>query len=457
MNDITALLVKQRAFFDSGATKDISFRKQKLGLLRDAIRKHEKEICEALHQDLSKAAFEAYVTEVGIVMEEISHTLKHLSRWAKPKRVKTPLMHFPSSSRIYAEPYGSVLIMSPWNYPFQLTIVPLVGAIAAGNCSVIKPSEYSLHTSEIIGKIITEIFDDDFVSVVRGGREANKNLLTEKFDYIFFTGSPGVGKVVMEAASRHLTPMTLELGGKSPCIVDGTANIRLAARRIVWGKFLNAGQTCVAPDYLLVQKTMKDALLEEMKKCILDFYGTAPLDNEDYPKIINQHHFERLLGLMEGKRTVTGGLSDPVTRKIAPTILNEVTWESDIMREEIFGPLLPVIEFSDFHDMLALVNRHPKPLAFYLFTTSKEHEAYALKSVSFGGGCINDTVIHLSSPNLPFGGVGESGMGRYHGRNSFETFSHFKSMMKKSNVLDIPLRYPPYRNHLKTAKKFMGG
>lgn len=455
MSDVKKTLEKQKTFFNTGKTKDIPFRIAKLNQLRETIKKYENEILSALKQDLNKAPFEAYETEIGIVLEEINHTLKHVSRWARPKRVKTPLIHFPSSSYIFTEPYGSVLIMSPWNYPFQLAVAPLVGALAAGNCAIVKPSEYSFHTSEVIEKIITEIFDESYVSIVRGGREANKQLLDEKFDYIFFTGSPFVGSVVMEAAAKHLTPVTLELGGKSPCIVDETANIKLAAKRIVWGKFLNAGQTCVAPDYLLVHKSVKAELVQEMISYIKVFYGDSPETNEEYPKIINQKHFERLLGLLESGNILTGGQYHEAGRQIAPTILDNVTWKSVVMQEEIFGPLLPVMEFENLRDALEMINQHPKPLAFYLFTTSKKNEMYAIKTASFGGGCINDTIIHLSNPHLVFGGVGESGMGQYHGKGSYDTFTHPKSIIKKSNLLDINLRYPPFKNHLNLLKKFM--
>lgn len=455
MYNIKQTLERQRAFYNTGETKNIHFRIAKLNLLRNAIKKYEKEILYALKRDLNKAPFEAYETEVGIVLEEINYTIKHVSRWARPKRVKTPIMHFLSSSYIYTEPYGSVLIMSPWNYPFQLAIAPLVGAIASGNCCIVKPSEYSFYTSEIIEKLIKEIFDDSYVAVIRGGREANQSLLEEKFDYIFFTGSPQVGRIVMEAASKHLTPVTLELGGKSPCIVDETANVKLAAKRIVWGKFLNAGQTCVAPDYLLVHKSVKDKLIHEMKNYITLFYSNAPETNEDYPKIINERHFERLLGLMNSGNVLFGGKSNKETRQISPTIMDGVTWESAVMQEEIFGPLLPIIEFESLQDVLKLLKDRPKPLALYLFTTNRKNERYVINNASFGGGCINDTVIHLSNPNLLFGGIGESGMGQYHGKGSYDTFTHPKSIIKKSNIVDIYLRYPPFKEHLKLLKKIM--
>ncbi|MEM5817823.1 MAG: aldehyde dehydrogenase [Desulfitobacterium hafniense] len=455
MSEIKEILAKQKALFQTGKTKELQFRRDMLNKLRSAIKIHEEEIVAALKADLNKAPFEAYATEVGMVLEELNYTLKHISSWVKPKRVRTPLVHFPSASYLYTEPYGSVLIMSPWNYPFQLTLAPLVGAISAGNCAVLKPSEYSANTSAMIERIVKEIFDESFVAVVRGGREANKTLLNEKFDYIFFTGSTEVGKTVMESAARHLTPVTLELGGKSPCIVDDTADLELAAKRIVWGKFLNAGQTCVAPDYLLVHRTVKEKLIQEIKKSITAFYGHDPIRNEDYPKIINQKHFERLLGLLKSGRIVEGGRSEEKTRRIAPTILDDVIWDSPVMKEEIFGPLLPVLEFESFEAALSTVNQHPKPLALYLFTRSKDHEAQAIRETSFGGGCINDTIIHLANPNLRFGGVGESGMGQYHGKGSYDTFSHVKSIMKKSNRLDIPLRYPPFKNHLSLLKKLM--
>lgn len=455
MKQIKQTLASQSAFYASGKTKNIQFRIVKLKRLYAAVKKYQSEILYALKRDLNKAPFEAYETEVGIVLEEIRYTINRVSQWSKPKRVKTPLIHFPSSSYLYTEPYGTVLIMSPWNYPFQLAMVPLVGAIAAGNCAVVKPSEYSFYTSEIIEKIIREVFGDHHVSVVRGGREANQTLLDEKFDYIFFTGSPQVGRVVMEAAAKHLTPLTLELGGKSPCIVDETANIRLAAKRIVWGKFLNAGQTCVAPDYLLVHSSVKNRLIHEMKKYIVKFYGIDQVNNEEYPKIINAKHFEHILGLMKSGRIAFGGQFDQKSGRIAPTILDQITWDSAVMREEIFGPLLPVMEFDDLQQALAMLSEHPKPLAFYFFTTSKRNEAYAIRKASFGGGCINDTIIHLSNPNLLFGGVGESGMGQYHGKGSYETFTHTKSIMKKSNLLDVNLRYPPFKNHLRVLEKLM--
>lgn len=455
MNNIKEIIEKQRLFFEEGKTKDLDFRIDKLKLLRKIIIENMEEIMEALKKDLNKAQFEAYETEVGLVLEEIKYTIRHLPNWVKRKRVKTPLTHFFSSSYIYSEPYGITLIMSPWNYPFQLTIVPLIGAIAAGNCSVIKPSAYSQYTSEIIDRLISENFNEDYITVVRGGREENKTLLQEKFDYIFFTGSVQVGKSVMESASKNLTPVTLELGGKSPCIVDETADIDIAAKRIAWGKFLNAGQTCVAPDYLMVHRSVKDKLMHKMKEYIVKFYGSNPCNNEDYPKIINDKHFTRLLGLLKNENVIFGGESNNKTNQISPTIVDNVTWDSLIMQEEIFGPLLPVLEFENLSEVISMVNKRPKPLALYYFSNDRSRQKNIIRSISFGGGCINDTIVHLATSYMPFGGVGDSGMGGYHGKASFETFSHKKSILQKSNLLDVPLRYPPFKNNLNLLKKIM--
>lgn len=454
MEDIISIIKLQRLYYASGKTKDINVRLEYLKRLGQSIHKHEEEILEALRKDLNKSPFEAYATEIGMAYEELRFVQKHLRSWAVPKRVKTPITNFPSVSRIYSEPYGIVLIMSPWNYPFQLTITPLIGAIATGNCAVVKPSNYSPNTSKIIETVLSEVFRQDYVAVIQGGREANQSLLEQKFDYIFFTGSVAVGKTVMGAAAKHLTPVTLELGGKSPCIVDETANLELAARRIVWGKYINAGQTCVAPDYLLVHQSVKEPLIKKMKEYIKRHYG----DNgryEELPKIINEKHFQRLLGLIEGEEIITGGTGDPKTNQIVPTILNHITWDSRIMEDEIFGPILPVIEYQDLDEIIQKINSRPKPLAFYFFTTSKEAEKKVLGEISFGGGCINDTIMHLATSYMPFGGVGDSGMGGYHGKASFDTFSHHKSVLKKSLRIDIPLRYPPYKDHLKFARKLM--
>lgn len=452
---ISTSVLQQRKFFSEGRTHSLAFRRRQLLALHNAITKYEPKLLDALKKDLNKAAFESYETEIGIVLEEIAFALKHFTAWAKPKRRPTPLMHFPSSSYLCSEPYGCVMIMAPWNYPFLLTISPLIGSIAAGNCSIIKPSEYAPHTADVMEQLLHEVFPSYYVDVIRGGRKANQSLLNERFDYIFFTGSVNVGKLVMEAAAKNLTPVTLELGGKSPCIVDETANIKLAAKRIVWGKYLNAGQTCVAPDYVLVHKSVKDALIRAMKSYINKFYHYAGSLSSDYPRIVNRKHFERLCGLLESGHVICGGSPYPDTLQIEPTLMDQVTWDSDVMQEEIFGPILPILEYNDFENVLAQVRKREKPLALYLFTTDNMHEKMVLSTVSFGGGCINDTIIHLSNPHLPFGGVGNSGIGQYHGVESFRAFSHEKSIIRKSNMVDIPLRYPPYKNHLKLLKKFL--
>lgn len=456
MSNFQEILDTQRTYFNSGQTLDLDFRITALKTLKRSIQKHEKEILDALKRDLNKSAFEAYATEVGVVLDEINYAIKNLPRWVKIKRVKTPLLHFKSSSYRISEPYGVTLIMSPWNYPFQLTIAPLIGAIAGGNCSVVKPSAYSPASSAVMAKILGEYYEQKYITVIEGGREANQSLLDEKFDYIFFTGGTSVGKTVMAAASRNLTPVTLELGGKSPCIVDREVNIDLAARRIVWGKFLNAGQTCVAPDYLLVHKAVKNELINCMKKYIIQFYGENPCQNKDFPKIINLKHFRRIKDYLNSGDRVLGGEFDEQSLRIAPTILDSIKWEDPVMQEEIFGPVLPILDFSDISEVISTLNSRPKPLALYLFSTNKELENRIVRSVSFGGGCINDTIVHLGTSYMPFGGVGDSGMGGYHGKWSFDTFTHTKSILKKSNAIDIQLRYPPYGNKLGILKRFLG-
>lgn len=451
----TGRVEAQRKFFETGATKDIRFRLKQLNILRNAIREREPVLMEALREDLNKSPFEAYATEIGFILDEIRFTMKHLSGWARPKRVPTPLVHFPSVSRIHSEPYGIALVMSPWNYPFQLAMAPLAGSMAAGNCTVLKPSEYSFYMSEALESLIGNYFDPAYITVIRGGREANKTLLDEAFDYIFFTGSVSVGKTVMEAAARHLTPVSLELGGKSPCIVDETAHIGLAGKRIAWGKFLNAGQTCVAPDYLLVHESVKDRLVNAIQDSIHQFYGANPCGNPEYPKIINDKHFARLIKLMKSGNALIGGTYDAKSRRITPTVMDDVTWDSAVMQEEIFGPVLPILTFSSLDEAIATVNSQPKPLALYLFTADRQREKAVLRNISFGGGCVNDCVVHLATPHMPFGGVGGSGMGGYHGKASFDTFSHKKSILKKSTLLDVSLRYPPYKNHLSLVKRIM--
>lgn len=445
MKTIEGIAAAQRAYFAAGKTLGLDFRLEQLRKLKMAVTMHEVDLLLALKADLNKPRFEAYGTEIGLFLDEADYLIKHLKNYMKPELVRTSLVNFPSISSIRREPYGITLVISPWNYPVLLSLEPLIGALAAGNCVVLKPSNYSPHVSKVLKEMLGEIFPDEYVAVVEGGREENQLLLEEKFDYIFFTGSVKVGNLVMESASRNLTPISLELGGKSPCIVDETANLKLAAKRIVWGKYLNAGQTCVAPDYLLVHETVKTKLLEYMKYYINKRYNCKETDLQEYPRIVNQKHFIRLMGLMSSGKLVIGGKGYPRQLQIIPTILDEVNWSSPIMQEEIFGPILPVLTFKNLKEAFAMVQARPKPLSAYFFTKDRRREAYFLKHVSFGGGCINDTVMHLASSLMPFGGVGDSGMGGYHGKSSFETFSHTKSILKKSGVIDMPFRYPPYK------------
>ncbi|WP_369813264.1 aldehyde dehydrogenase [Caloranaerobacter sp. TR13] len=455
MDEIKKLIDKQKEYFRKGITLDVSFRINKLKVLRRAIIENEGLILKALKEDLNKSDFEGYETEIGIVLDEIRYIMKNLKSWAKPKRVKTPITQFISKSYIYSEPYGIALIIAPWNYPFQLVMAPLIGSISAGNCSIIKPSEYAPNTSKVISKIISDNFEEEFIAVVEGGIEVNKALLKEKFDYIFFTGSVNVGKIVMEAASKHLTPVTLELGGKSPCIVDEDTDVDLAAKRIVWGKFLNAGQTCVAPDYLYLHKNIKNRFIKSAVNFIKEFFGENPLKSVDYTRIINITHFNRLKKFLKDGNILYGGDFDEEKLYIAPTIIDNITWEASVMQEEIFGPILPVLVFEELDEVIKTINIHPKPLALYYFSNDKEKQERVIKEISFGGGCINDTIVHLATPYLPFGGVGNSGMGSYHGKASFDNFSHKKSVLKKSNLIDIPLRYPPYKGKIKLLRKIL--
>jgi aldehyde dehydrogenase (NAD+) len=453
MADIKEIVRQQREYFTKEETHSISFRLSALKKLKGSIERHEEDINKALKKDLNKAPFESYASEIGLIYSELKDVIKNLHRWSRKKRVRTPLVHFYSTSYQVSEPYGIVLIMSPWNYPFQLTIAPLIGAIAGGNCAVIKPSAYSPATSAAIAEIIRDCFDEQYIAVIEGGRDANQELLGECFDYIFFTGSVRVGKLVMEAASKNLTPVTLELGGKSPCIVSNDADIDLAAKRIIWGKTLNSGQTCVCPDYLLVHKDVKEELMTAMIKYLRIFYGDQPCTNDEFPRIVNKKHFNRLKSLLSDAHIVTGGDINEETLQISPTIIDRVTWEDLVMQEEIFGPILPVLEFESIEKVITMINNHPKPLALYLFTRSKGIEKRIVNGISFGGGCINDTLVHLATSYMPFGGVGSSGMGGYHGKWSFDTFTHKKSILKKSNLLDINIRYAPYKDKLKLLKK----
>ena len=453
--DIKTLLADQKRFFNTGKTKDIGFRKEKLETLHESLRESEENVLNALKQDLSKSFYEGYLTEFGIILDEIRFAKKHLSKWARPRRVRTHLFQFPASSYIYPEPYGISLIISPWNYPFQLIMAPLIGSITAGNCSVVKPSEYTPRTSRVIGEIIGKRFDPEYVAVIEGDAQISRTLLDEAFDYIFFTGSQAIGKIVMAAAARHLTPVTLELGGKSPCIVDRGVDLERTAKRIVSGKFINAGQTCIAPDYLLVHRSVKAALLNRIESYIHRFYGENPQQSSDYPRIINDSHFMRLTGFLHTGSIISGGQTDREDLYIAPTLLDNISWDDPVMLEEIFGPILPVICYDNLSEAIARVRLLPRPLALYFFSTNRQDKERVIKEISFGGGCINDTLLHIASPYLPFGGVGSSGMGSYHGKASFDTFSHQKSILKKPLGIDIPLRYPPFKNKLKVLKKLM--
>lgn len=423
---------------------NIKKRKEKLENLKKAILKSEGEITLALKEDLGKSAFETYTTEIGFILEEISYILKNIDDWAKVRKVKTPLALFPGKSFIHPEPYGVVLIISPWNYPFQLCLSPFIGAYSAGNKVVLKPSEFAPHTSGVIKKIICEVFDKTDVAVVEGGLEETQLLLTQKFDYIFFTGSTGVGKIMMRAAAEYLTPVTLELGGKSPCLIEESANIDLAAKRIIWGKYLNAGQTCVAPDYLLVPEKLQDQLIERLGFYLKTFYGNDIKASADYPRIVNHRHFDRLRELIIPSKIAIGGDLNREDNYIAPTVLKDVEWSDKVMEDEIFGPLLPIIPYQNLDEAIEKILSYPKPLAFYVFTENAEKKENIISRVPFGGGCVNDTVIHLANPNLPFGGVGTSGIGSYHGQKSFDTFTHYKSLYQQGALVDIPLRYPPY-------------
>lgn len=457
--DIQKIVAAQREYFASGVTLPPPVRRQILCKLRTAIQTHESEIQQALHQDLNKCGFESYMAEIGMVLDELTYAIHHLVRWAKAQFVPTPLAQFPSRSAILREPYGVTLIMAPWNYPFLLSMDPLIGAVAAGNCVVLKPSAYAPATSAIMAKLIAEVFPPQWVTTVEGGREENTQLLEQRFDFIFFTGSAAVGRMVMEKAARWPAPVILELGGKSPVIVGETANIPLTAKRIAFGKLLNAGQTCVAPDYILVQRSVRDQLVQELKKQFAAMLGSDPLNNPDYVRIVNQKHFDRLLGLLEGEDILYGGASRPGDSSgwIEPTLIADtLQGRSKPMQEEIFGPILPIIPFDTLNEAIHFVNQREKPLALYLFTQCRAARHAVIAHCSFGGGCINDTVIHLASHHMGFGGVGASGLGSYHGKRSFDAFSHEKSIVRKFCWLDLPMRYQPYtRTHEKFVRFFL--
>lgn len=434
---------------------NIDYRKETLIKLLDNLIIHENEIVDALYKDFKKPAFESVITETNYVITELKHTIKKMKSWSKPTRVLPSIINFPSRDYIYKEPYGRVLIIAPWNYPYQLALCPLVSAVAAGNQIVIKPSELTPNTSSIIAKIIRKTFHEEHVKVVEGGIEVSQDLLAQRWDYIFFTGSIPVGKIIAKAAAQYLTPTTLELGGKSPCIVDETAKLKLTAKRIVWGKFLNAGQTCVAPDYILVHQDVKSKFIDFLKQEITLAYGENPEKSNDFARIVNTKNWERVKNLIEPTKVIFGGQSTANSLYIAPTLIDESDIDSELMQEEIFGPLLPILTYRNKADIQIIFSKYEKPLALYVFT---ENDAFAneiIQKYSFGGGCINDTVIHLSNSRLPFGGVGHSGSGAYHGKFSFDTFSHKKSMIKKATWLDLPLRYAPYNDKLALVKKLL--
>lgn len=441
---IDTLHDEQSAFFRSGATLPQSFRERQLRALHGALAKHERNILEALRADLGKSEAEGYLSEAGFVMAEASHALRHLGVWMRRRKSWSPLLVGPSRSYVQAQPLGLNLIIAPWNYPVHLALAPLVGAIAAGNVAIIKPSELAPASSGVVDEIVSETFDEQYVAVVEGDAEVSQRLLAKHWDHVFFTGSTRVGKIVAHAAAEHLARCTLELGGKSPTIVMESADLDVAARRIVWGKFLNTGQTCVSPDYLLVHESVHDALLERMIAAVREFYGRDPKKSPDFGRIIDDHHFDRLCGLIDHDKVVLGGQVDPDERYIAPTLMDDVTMQDAVMGEEIFGPLMPIMRISSLEEAIDRVTKHPDPLALYLFSTDPDDERAVVERVSFGGGCINNVVAHLGDPKLPFGGIGTSGMGAYHGEHSFVTFSHMKGILRTGNFLDPRIKYPPY-------------
>ena len=457
METLREKINKQRKYFSTGETKDINFRIEKLKKLRDVLKSEEEKIFEALKKDLMKSSFESYVTEVAMVYDEINMHIKNIKKWSKKRRVKTPLVQFPAKSFIKLEPYGVVLIIGPFNYPFMLTMDPLIGAIAAGNTAVIKPSESAPKTSKILKEILEKVFDEKYVLHVNPerGKEVVEELLKEKFDYIFFTGSATVGKIVMKAASQYLTPITLELGGKSPCIIDKDCKLELAARRIVWGKLLNSGQTCVAPDYLYVHKDIEEEFIKKLEEEIKNQFGNNPLESEDYSKMVNEREFNRVLSYIDKEKLVFGGNYNRKTFQIEPTILKNVTWNDPVMEREIFGPIFPILSFENLDEVIRLVNSKDKPLAIYYFSEDKNKIEKVINSTSSGGVTINDTLVHVSSSYLPFGGVGNSGMGEYHGKYSFDLFSNKKGVMNRKTFLDLKIRYAPFLNKLTIVKKIM--
>lgn len=452
---IGTIIKDQNAFFEGQGTTAVNQRIDKLKQLKQLVESKEKEIAEALRRDFQKPEFETYITETSFILSELKFIIKNLKDWTKPERVKSSLLNFPSKDYIYPTPYGLCLVLAPWNYPFQLTLSPAIGAIAAGNTVVLKPSEFTPHTSKLIRELFERVFPPEWVAVIEGGVEVSQQLLEQKWDYVFFTGSVPVGRIVAKAIAENLTPSTLELGGKSPCIIHSSAKIQLAAKRIAWGKFINAGQTCIAPDYILVDSAIKEEFVEALKQEIASLYGIDPKASPDLSRIINKKHFERLKNLMQGQKFLFGGQTDEEVLYISPTLLDEPELDSEVMQDEIFGPLLPILSYTLEADIEKTIKHYPRPLSLYVFS---EEDAFAEKIIQkyhFGGGVVNDVLVHIANKNMPFGGVGDSGYGAYHGKFSFDTFTHKKSISKRATWIDIPLRYPPYGGKLKAAKKFL--
>lgn len=453
--DPGALVQRQRAFFRSGATREVAFRREQLGKLRAAVAQRERDVLEALRADLGRPAEEAFTSELAIVLHEIDEARRRLPSWARPRRVRTPLVLFPATSRVQPEPYGVALIIAPWNYPFQLALAPLAAAIAAGNCAVVKPAEAAPRTSRLVAELVGATFEPDYVAAVEGGVPETQALLEERFDYLFFTGGTQVGRIVMAAAARHLTPLTLELGGKNPCIVDRDADPALAARRIAWGRFLNAGQTCIAPDFVLAHRDVKPALLEQLAAALAAFYGPEPKASPDYGRIVNERHFDRLAAFLGEGRAVVGGQSDRGARYIAPTVLEGVGWDSAVMQEEIFGPILPVLEFDELGAEIARLQERPRPLALYYFGGERARAEEVLRRLPSGGACLNDVFGQFLNLRLPFGGIGDSGMGAYHGKSGFDAFSHQRAVVRRATWADPGTRYPPYRTPLPVLRRIV--
>lgn len=453
--NIPKVIQEQKDFFKSQATKNLDYRKSLLKNLLRIVQEKEHDILAALYADFKKSEYESVMTETSIVISELKASLKNLNSWAKPKHVFPAFLNFPSSSKIYKEPYGTVLIIAPWNYPYQLALAPLIGAIAAGNTVVLKPSELTPRTSKVLKEIIEAVFDPQLVAVVEGGVDVSSALLEERWDYIFFTGSVQVGKIIAKAAAKFLTPITLELGGKNPCIIDDTASISLAAKRIVWGKCINGGQTCIAPDYLLIHEKVKEQFVQCYQDEITKAYGLNPQESEDYPRIVNQKNFDRLAKMLVNEKILVGGNTDRDTLYIAPTLIDNPSIDSEVMKGEIFGPISPVIPYRDEAELEALIHRYEKPLALYVFTKNTAFAKEIIRKFSFGGGTINDTTVHFANSRLPFGGVGESGIGSYHGKRTFDLFSHHKGMVHRYNWLDVPVRYAPYKGKKNLLKTFM--